>query len=95
MGPLQVLPSRVRVELGVLVMKEYYTLLGCLRLTHEHQMKFSIIFRTLFMWGCLLFAENEVSVFLPPLTGYIYIYIYIYILLPKKTKKAELRLSRR
>ena len=47
MEPQQVLPFRVRVDLGVMVLRRYFTLLKSLELELHHQMQYRVIPRTL------------------------------------------------
>ena len=53
MSPYRVLPLQVRVDLGVMVMKEYPTLLRSPELEPHHQMWFSLILSSPFLWGLL------------------------------------------
>ena len=67
MRPLKVLLHRVRVYLGVMVLKGYYTLLRAPELEPHHQMLFSVISRTSLFFGggeeFLSLQENIVSIF--------------------------------
>ena len=47
MGPQQVLAFQIRVDLGVMEMKEYSTFPKAPELEPDHQMRFSVIYRTL------------------------------------------------
>ena len=46
MRPYQLLPFRVRVNLGVMAMKEYSTLLRASEMEPHHRMQFSVILRS-------------------------------------------------
>ena len=54
MGPKQIQPLQVRVELEVMAMKRYHTVHKTLELKPHYQKQFSIIPRTFVGDGCLL-----------------------------------------
>ena len=63
----QALPLWVIVDLGVMVMKDYFTLPRSLELEPQYQIEFTIIPRTLLIYVYIYIYTH------------IYIYIYIYI----------------
>ena len=60
MRPQQVLPLQARVDLGVMVMKGYSMFFKAPGLEPHHQM-FSVILRTLVVWGGDGYLSEEVQ----------------------------------
>ena len=71
MVPKELLTRRVRVEQGVMTMKEYYALPRSLELESHHQMCNSFFKRTPF-WGLSPLHGNPVSIYSAQLAGEIF-----------------------
>ena len=59
MGPKQVLLLQVRVDLGVMAMKEYSTFPKAAELERHHQVRFSVISKILNAEGSYSFAKVQ------------------------------------
>ena len=58
MAPKQILPLYFRVDLGVMEMKSYFTLLRAPEVESHHQIQFSVIPRTPLLGGVLPFCRE-------------------------------------
>ena len=77
MDAKEALPLPVRVDLGVRVMKGYFTFPKTLELENYYKIKFSFFFRTLIEWESYPFAEVQSTLSTDVEDSAIYIYIYI------------------
>ena len=66
MGPEQVLPLWLRVDLGVMTIKEYFTFPKSLGQEPHHQMQFSVISQILIVGGSLNTCKDSVGIFYSP-----------------------------